>query len=180
MIEQFRNTKSGSCYILGKGESINNYEFDDRFRIGINDVGVIYRVDIGICGPDAANKIWLLKSELHKRIPVLAPISNWALPGMHLYQPRIMLPLIENTLYNKGRVTISSAIALAKTMGFDSAIVVGVGDEYYAEPWRSKYRKYNQIDQLTNRRDKPYRDTKERKQFAVDIGNELEIEIEVI
>jgi hypothetical protein len=41
-VSELDNTGSGTCYLIGKGSTINHYDFDESIpRIGINDVAVV-------------------------------------------------------------------------------------------------------------------------------------------
>jgi len=191
VVSDFDNIHNGSVYIYGKGCDIESHERRPFVPIiGVNDVGVVYDcVNYTIVGSDDNNKDWLGRSRLHYRHPVFSPDRSYHYSECYKYVPcKFVNHCLEGEkLYIENNLTASSAIGLAKRMGFSSAIMIGFGSEHYAIPWRSDPM-YNpleyEIDRNPDGRDLDSElnpvSRIEHKNFLINIGEKLDIQVEVI
>lgn len=124
----------GSCYVVGKGSSVDGYGFDDRCRIGVNDVGGYIVCDYCVIGPDKSGLHWM--GVLSFKTKLVCIEEEWTPDYVDYVYRHSGKPGVDGKLWYSKR-TVSAAIGLAKLMGYDKVVCVGFGDELYAKPWRS-------------------------------------------
>ena len=185
-VSELDNTGSGTCYLIGKGSTINHYEFDESIpRIGINDVAVVIDCDYAVVGTDINNHKWLDASMLYNRLPTCIPEMLYRYPKAYKYKPMPIAAqaLDENNLFRDTSRAASMGMGLAKRVGFTKVIAVGFGDPGYAYPWNSNSEERFALnidhDSVKHRVVNDIKCQKHRK-WLKGVGEKLEMELEIV